>query len=61
MFIMSSDNRQIEIHAVEPLGSDPSQLEVEIAITNTRNCIYPATVQTPAELFQAGGETLVSV
>jgi hypothetical protein len=68
MFLMSvmllnvlnvSDVRQIEIHAAEPLA--PSNLEVEIAIAKLRKYKSPGSDQIPAELIQAGGETLVSM
>jgi hypothetical protein len=56
-----SDVRQIEIHAAEPLVPGPSHLEVEISIAKPKKYKFPVSDQIPAELYQAGGETLVSV
>jgi hypothetical protein len=55
-----SDVRQIEIHIVEPLGPDPAPVEVEIAVAKLKGCKSPGNNQIPAELIQAGGETLLS-
>jgi hypothetical protein len=49
-----SDVRQIEIHTAERLVPDPSPSEVEIAIAKLKMYNSPG----PAELIQAGGETL---
>jgi hypothetical protein len=56
-----SDVRQIEIHTDEPLVLGPIQLEVEISIAKLKNYKSPGSDQIPAELYQAEGETLVSV
>jgi hypothetical protein len=58
-----SDVRQIEIHTAELLVPGPSHLEVHIAIAKLRNYKknYKSPGGDPAEMFQAGGETLVSV
>jgi hypothetical protein len=56
-----SDDRQIEIHTAEPLVPGPSHLEVEISIAKLEKCNSPGSDQILAELYQAGGETLVSV
>jgi hypothetical protein len=56
-----SDVRQIEIHIAEPLVPGPSHLEVEISIVKLKKYKSPDSDQTLAELYQAGGETLVSV
>jgi hypothetical protein len=40
---------------------DPSHLEVEISIARLERYKSPGSDQIPAELYQAGGETLVSV
>jgi hypothetical protein len=58
-----SDVRQIEIHTAEPepLVPGPSHLEVEISIAKLKKYKSPGSVQILAELYQAGGETLVSV
>jgi hypothetical protein len=53
--------RQIEVYSTEPLISGPSHLEVEIAIAKLERYKSPSSDQIPAELIQAGGETLVSV
>jgi hypothetical protein len=52
--------RQIEIHTAEPFISDPSLCEVEIAIAKLKKYKSPGSDQIPAELIQAGGETLRS-
>jgi hypothetical protein len=54
-----SDVRQIEIHTAEPLVLDPSPFEVEIVIAKFKNYKSPGGDQIPAELIQAGGETLL--
>jgi hypothetical protein len=56
-----SDARQIEIHTAEPLVSGSSHLDVEIAIAKLKKYKSSSSDQIPAELYQAGGETLVSV
>jgi hypothetical protein len=56
-----SDVRQIEIHTAEPLVPGPSHLEVEISIAELKKYKSPGSDQILAELYQAGGETLVSV
>jgi hypothetical protein len=56
-----SDVRQIEIHTAEPPVPGPSYLEVQISIATLKNYKSPGSDQIPAELYQAGGETLVSV
>jgi hypothetical protein len=55
-----SDIRQIEIHTDGPLISQPIPFEAEIGIANLRRYKLPGSVQIPAELIQAGGETLRS-
>jgi hypothetical protein len=52
--------RHIEIHITELLIPDPSYLENEIAIANLKKYKSPSSDQIPAELIQAGSETLVS-
>jgi hypothetical protein len=54
-----SNVRQIKIHTAEPLVPGPSHLEVEIAIETLKNYKSPGSDQILAELYQAGGETLV--
>jgi hypothetical protein len=56
-----SDVRQIEIHTAEPLVPGPSHLKVEIAIAELKKYKSSDINQSLAELYQAGGETLVSV
>jgi hypothetical protein len=56
-----TDGRQIEIHTAEPLVPGPSHLEVDISIAKLKEYKSPGSDQIPAELYQAGGETLVSV
>jgi hypothetical protein len=55
-----SDVRQIEVHKVEPLVPGPSRLEVEIAVAKLKKYKSLGSDQIPAELIQAGGETLLS-
>jgi hypothetical protein len=54
------DVRQIEIHTAEPSVPEPSPFEVEIAIAKLKMYKLPGSDQIPAELIQAGGETLQS-
>jgi hypothetical protein len=53
--------RQIEIHRAEPLVPGPSHLEFEISTAKLKKYKSPGSDQIPAELYQAGGEPLVSV
>jgi hypothetical protein len=53
-----SDVGQIEIHTAEPLVPEPNQHEAEIAVANLKKYKLPGNDQIPAELIQAGGETL---
>jgi hypothetical protein len=55
-----SDVRQIEIHTIEPLVPGPSRLEVKIAVAKLKRFNFPGSNHIPAELFQAGGEILLS-
>jgi hypothetical protein len=55
-----SDVRQRAIHITEPLVLNSSPFEVEIAIAKLKNYKSPGSGQIPAELIQAGGETLQS-
>jgi hypothetical protein len=55
-----SNIRQLEIHIAEPLVPSSSHLEVEIAVAKLKKYKLPGNDQIPAELIQAGGETLVS-
>jgi hypothetical protein len=56
-----SDVRQIEIHTADTLVSGSGHLEVAISIAKLKKYKFPGSDQIPAELCQAGGETLVSV
>jgi hypothetical protein len=49
------------MHTAEPLLPGPSHLEVEISIAKLKKYKSPSSEQIPAELYQAAGETLVSV
>jgi hypothetical protein len=55
-----NDVRQIEMHTADPLVPGSSRLEVEIAIAKLKKYDSPGSVQIPAELTQAGSETLLS-
>jgi hypothetical protein len=53
-----SDVRQVEIHTAEPSVRDHSPFEVEIAIAKFKRYELPGSDRIPAELIQAGVETL---
>jgi hypothetical protein len=55
-----NDVRQTEIHTPEPLVPEPSSSEVENAIEKFKGYKSPGIDQIPAELIQAGGNTLCS-
>jgi hypothetical protein len=55
-----SDDSPIEVSMAEPLVPDPRSVEVEIAIAKFKEYKPPGSDQIPAELVQAGGETLLS-
>jgi hypothetical protein len=55
-----SDDWQTEVHTVEPLVPGPNHLEVKTAIAKSKKYKSPCSDQIPAELIQAGGETLLS-
>jgi hypothetical protein len=55
-----SDVRQIEIYTAEPSVPDPSPFEVETAVSKLKKHKSTSSDQIPAELIQAGGETLQS-
>jgi hypothetical protein len=48
----------MDIHMAEPLLSEPSLVEVEIAIGTLKSCKSLGNDQITAELIKAGGETL---
>jgi hypothetical protein len=50
----------LEIHTAEPLVPETSLLEFEIAIAKLKRNELPGIDKIPAELIQAGGETLCS-
>jgi hypothetical protein len=52
--------RQTEMHAAEPFVPEPSASEVEVPIGKLKRYKSPGVDQIPAELIQAGGETLRS-
>jgi hypothetical protein len=52
--------RQTEIHTAQPFVPEPSASEVEDAIGKLKRYKSPGVDQIPAELIQAGGETLCS-
>jgi hypothetical protein len=52
--------RQTEMHTAKPFVPHPSASEIEAAIGNRKRYKSPGVDQIPAELIQAGGETLHS-
>jgi hypothetical protein len=52
--------RQTEMHTAEPLVPQPSSSEIEVAIGKLKRYKSPGVDQIPAELIQAGGETMRS-
>jgi hypothetical protein len=52
--------RQTEMHTAESFVSEPSASEIEDSIGKLKRYKFPAVDQIPAELIQAGGETLHS-
>jgi hypothetical protein len=52
------DVRQMDIRTAEPLVTEPSLVEVEIAIGRLKSYKSSGTDQIPAKLIKAGGETL---
>jgi hypothetical protein len=55
-----SNVRKTEVHTAEPLIPGPRPLVAEIAIAKLKRYKSPGSDQIPAELIQAGGETLMS-
>jgi len=51
---------QTEMDTAEPLLTEPSSFEVEIATEKLKTYKSPGTDQILAELIQAGGNTLCS-
>jgi hypothetical protein len=54
------DVRQMDIHMAEPLVTEPSLVEVEIAIGKLKSYKSPGTDQILAKLIKAGSKTLYS-
>jgi hypothetical protein len=52
--------RQTEMHTAEPFVPQPNSSEVEVAIGKLKRYKSPGVDQIPAELIQAGVETLLS-
>jgi hypothetical protein len=52
--------RQTEMHTAEPFVPEPSSSEVEVAIGKLKRYKSPGVDRIPAELIQAGGESLLS-
>jgi len=52
--------RQAEMHTAEPSVPDPGCFEDEFAYEKLNRYISPSIDQIPAELIQAGGNTLSS-
>ena len=50
--------RLAEIHTAEPLVTEPSDFEVELAIEKLKSLKSPGIDQIPAELIKAGGRTI---
>jgi hypothetical protein len=53
-----NDVRRTEIHTAEPLASNPSAFEVEMAVEKLKSHKSPGTDQIPAEFIKAGGRTI---
>jgi hypothetical protein len=54
------DVQQMDIHMAEPLVPEPSLVEVEIAVGESKSYKSPGTDQILAKLIKAGTETLFS-
>jgi hypothetical protein len=50
--------RQIEIHTAEPVVHGPILLRLKFAVLKLKKCKLPGSDRIPAELIQAGRETL---
>jgi len=55
-----SDDRQTEIHTAEPLVTEPSAFEVEMAVEKLKRHKPRGIDQIPAELIKAGGRKIRS-
>jgi len=47
-----------QIHTAQPLASEPSASEVELAIVKLKNHKSPGTDQIPGDMIKAGGKTI---
>jgi hypothetical protein len=56
-----SDVRQIEIDTAKLLLPDHNSFKAEIAVATLKKYKSSGSDQIPVELFQTGGETLLSV
>jgi hypothetical protein len=54
----AGDVRQTVMHAAKPFVPEPSASEVEVAVGKMNRYKSPGVDQIPAELIQAGGDTL---
>ena len=52
------DVGQVEIPTADPLVSEPSAFEVELAIDKLKSHKSPGIDEIPAELIKAGGGTI---
>ena len=53
-----NDVRQTEIHIAEPLVSEPSAFEFELAVEKLKSHKSPCIDQILAELIKVGGRTI---
>ena len=53
-----NDGRQTELHTAEPIVSEPSTFEIEIAIEKLKTHRSTGIVQIPAKLIKAGGRAI---
>jgi hypothetical protein len=58
--VIECDVRHIEVHMAKPLIPGPSCFETEIAIAKFEEYKSTSSDQSPAEMIQAGTETLWS-
>ena len=57
---MVNDVRLTEIHTAEPLVTEPSAFEVEVAIEKLKRHKSPGIDQIPPELIKAAGRIICS-
>ena len=53
-----NDVRQTEIHRTEPLVSEPSATDIELAIEKLKSQKSPGNDQIQAQMIKAGGRTI---